>query len=155
MAPNQEMDVEVLFDDRQVIMAGARSKWARRRRVALRDLMGERWFVPPLDSPIGTHISECFRAADLEPPRAHVASFSIPLCLRMVEKESFLTMLPISMLSHGEHLRLRLLRVDAPHIPRPTGIVTVKNRTLGPLAQHFIASARELAKSLANNVYGR
>jgi DNA-binding transcriptional LysR family regulator len=154
MTPNQEMEVEVLFDDRQVIMTSAESKWARRRGFSLRDLMGERWFVPPPDSPIGAHISDCFRAAGLEPPRPLMASFSIPLCLRMVEKEGFLAMLPISMLVHGEHWRLRLLRVDAPHIPRPTGIVTMKNRTLGPLAQEFIASARGFSKALVNRAHG-
>ena len=151
MAPTQDMEVEVLFDDRQIIMTAASSKWARRRNPSLRELMKERWFVPPSDSPIGGHIADCFRAAGLEPPCPHVASFSIPLCLRMVEREGYVAMLPISMLAEGTHWRLRMLRVDAPHIPRPTGILTLRNRTLGPLAQEFISSARAVAKSLQNS----
>jgi len=147
MAPDPEINIEVLFDDRQVIMAGAHSKWARRRGLKLRDLEGERWFLPPLESAIGSHIAQCFRAAGLQPPRPQIESFSIPLCLRMVERENFLAMLPISLLIHGEHSRLRFIRAEAPHIPRPTGIVTLNNRTLGPLAQLFIASARELANA--------
>ena len=152
MRPDREADIEVLFDDRQVIIARANSKWTRRRGLLLRDLVAERWFLPPVNSAIGLHIAECFRAAGLEPPPAIVASFSIPLCLRMVEKNDFLAMLPVSMLMHGEHLRLRLLRVEAPHVPRPTGIVTLKNRTLGPLAQLFVTSARELANTLSSRV---
>jgi len=155
MEPDPETDIEVLFDDRQVIVARKNSKWTRQRGLVLRNLMAERWFLPPIDSVIGLYIAECFRAAGLEPPRARVASFSIPLCLRMVEKENFLAMLPVSMLMHGEHSRLRLLRLKAPDVPRPTGIVTLKNRTLGPLAQLFITSARELADALSNGAQSR
>jgi DNA-binding transcriptional LysR family regulator len=155
MVPDPETDIEVLFDDRQVIVARKSSKWARQRGLLLRDLVAERWFLPPIDSVIGSYIADCFRAASLEPPRARVASFSIPLCLRMVEKENFLAMLPVSMLLHGERSRLSLLRLKAPDVPRPTGILTLKNRTLGPLAQHFIASARELAGTLSNGIHNR
>ena len=150
MAPSQDLEVEVLFDDRQVIMASANSKWARRRSLSLDELMKERWFVPPSDSPVGAHIADCFRTAGLEPPRPHVTSFSVPLCLRMVEEEGYLAMLPISILAKGAHWRLRILHVDAPHVPRPTGILTLKNRTVGPLAVEFISSIRVLARSVAN-----
>jgi DNA-binding transcriptional LysR family regulator len=151
MAPSQDMEVEILFDDRQVIMTSSSRKWARRRRPSLHELMKERWCAPPPDSPIGAHIADCFRAVGLEPPHPQVTSFSIPLCLRMVEQAGYLAMLPISMLPKGAHWHLRMLPVDAPHVPRPTGIVTLKNRTVGPLAQEFISSVRVLAKSLANS----
>ena len=150
MVADSDTDIEVLFDDRQVIVARKNSKWTRQRGLLLRDLVAERWFLPPIDSVIGLYIAERFRAAGLEPPRARVSSFSIPLCLRMIEKENFLAMLPVSMLMHGKHLRLSLLRLKAPDVPRPTAILTLKNRTLGPLAQLFIANARELVDSLSN-----
>jgi DNA-binding transcriptional LysR family regulator len=149
MASSQDVHVEVLFDDRQVIMAGANSKWARRRSLRLGDLMKERWFAPPPDSPIGGYIADCFRAAGFELPRARVTSFSVPLCFRMVEQEGFLAMLPISMLAEDTPWRLRTLHVEAPHVPRPTGILTLRNRTLTPLAEEFIAAARMSAKPLA------
>ena len=152
MAPSQDIEVEVLFDDRQVIVASAKSKWARRRSLSLHELMKERWFSPPLDSPIGAYIADRLRAADLEPPHPHVTSFSVPLCLRMVEQEGYLAMLPISMLADCKHARLRMLHVNAPHVSRPTGILTVRNRTLGPLAGEFITSARAFGKSLAKHV---
>jgi hypothetical protein len=69
----------------------------------------------------------------------------------MVEQEGYLAMLPISMLAEGAHGRLRMLHVDAPHVPRPTGILTLRNRTVGPLAQEFISSARVFAKAVANS----
>ena len=150
MTPNQDMAVEFLFDDRQVIMAAAKSRWVKRRNLSLRDLVRERWFVPPADSPIGAQVVDCFRAVGLEPPRPQVASFSIPLCICMIEREGYLAALPISVLAKGSPWRLRTLRVRDAEIPRPTAIVTLRNRTLGPLAEEFIGSARALAKELAN-----
>ena len=61
-------------------------------------------------------------------------------------------MLPLSMLRFGKHLPLKSLPVDIPtnsiSPPYPTAIITLKNRTLSPLAQLFIACARETAKPL-------
>lgn len=151
MALTQELAVEILFDDRQVVMASAKSKWAHRRTCSLDDLMKERWFAPPAGSPVGSYIADCFRAAGHEPPHSQVTSFSVPLCLRMVEQEGYLAMLPISVLAEGAHWTLRMLRVDIPHVPRPTGIVTIRNRTLGPLAGEFVTTARSFAKSLTKD----
>jgi hypothetical protein len=41
------------------------------------------------------------------------------------------------------------LPVELPMARRPNGIVTLKNRTLSPVAQLFIDCAREVAKPLA------
>jgi hypothetical protein len=46
-------------------------------------------------------------------------------------------------------LSLKMLPVELRSSPYPTGIITLKNRTLSPLAQLFISSAQELAKPLA------
>ena len=46
LAPDAGMDTEVLFDDRQVIVAAAQSKWARRRKIAMEELIGDRGFCP-------------------------------------------------------------------------------------------------------------
>jgi DNA-binding transcriptional LysR family regulator len=58
------------------------------------------------------------------------------------------TMLPASMLRFGKHLPLKLLSVEMPEIPYPTGIVTLQNRTLSPLAQVFIDCARKLSSTM-------
>jgi hypothetical protein len=55
------------------------------------------------------------------------------------------------MLHFGKHLSLKLLPVDLRGDPYATGIITLKNRTLSPLAQLFITCAREVAKPLAKS----
>jgi DNA-binding transcriptional LysR family regulator len=44
---------------------------------------------------------------------------------------------------------LKVLPVELPMARGPVGIVTLKNRTLNPVAKLFIQHAREAAKALA------
>jgi DNA-binding transcriptional LysR family regulator len=151
IGPDLEDDtaVEVLFDERFVVMVGRSSKWARRRDVTLTDLMDEPWVLPPRGSNIGAHMTQGFRAAGVEPPRIRVATFSVPLCERLVASERFVTLLSRSMAHFGRHLSLKVLPIELPTPPRPTGIVTLKNRLVSPLAELFIDCARDLARSPA------
>ena len=71
IASHQELDIEVLFDDRQVIMAGTKNKWVRRRKIALGDLVEGPWMLPPGERSSGTtRTSGCCRRAiaSLDPP---------------------------------------------------------------------------------------
>jgi len=52
-------------------------------------------------------------------------------------------------LRFGKHLPLKSLPITTPPNIYPTGIITLRNRTISPLAQHFIDCARDLAKPVA------
>ncbi len=148
---DQDVGADILFDDRFVVMAGAESKWVRRRKLKLADLIDEPWILPPSESVPGATIAQEFRAAGLEPPLAQMISFSLPLHYHLLATGRFLTMLPLSMLRFGKHLPLKMLQTDIPKIPYPTAIITLKNRTLSPLAQLFITCAQEIARPLRNS----
>jgi DNA-binding transcriptional LysR family regulator len=145
-----DIDVESLFDDRQVIAAGPDNKWTRRRSIAFAELAKERWILPPPDTIIGSQIAAAFRAAGLEPPRSQIESFSIPLCLRLVATGRFITMLPMSMVMLGRSPPLKLLRLDTPPVPRPTAIITLRDRTRSAVANIFIDRARKMAERFAS-----
>jgi DNA-binding transcriptional LysR family regulator len=149
----QDTDVETIFDDRHVVVAGARSRWTRPRGIGLADLIGEPWVLPPPDTPVGSYIAAAFRAAGLEPPRPRVLSFSVPLHQQLLATGRFLTTLPVSMLVHGRQSSLKPVPVEFPARSRPIVIMTLKNRTLSPLANLFIDAARELGKSLGKRRY--
>jgi DNA-binding transcriptional LysR family regulator len=154
LTPGEDANVEILFDDRFVVMADAESKWGRRRKVTLAGLLDELWVLPPADSIPGRSIAQAFRASGLEPPRVHMVSFSLPLHYHLLATGRFVTMLPLSMLHFGKHLSLKLLPLELPDDPYPTGIITLENRTLSPLAQLFIRCAREVAKPFAKKCLG-
>jgi len=144
----KNIEVKTLFDDRFVVMAGTESKWVGRRKLALADLINEPWVLPPPNTLPGLTIAEAFRAQGLEPPQAHIVSFSIPLHLHLLATGRFVTMLPMSMLRFGKHLPLKLLPVATLKKNYSTGIITLKKRTLGPLAQLFIDCALDMAKPM-------
>ena len=49
----------------------------------------------------------------------------------------------------GRDQAIKALPINLPANRMPVGIVTLKNRTLTPVAQHFIDCVREVAKPLA------
>lgn len=144
-----EVQSESLFDDRHLVMAGAQNRWARRRNIDLADIIAEPWILPPPGSIQQLHIAEAFRSQGLEPPRSQVASFSIPLCHHLLATGRYLTMHPVVMKQLAKHLALKVLDVRFEGIQRRVGVLTLRNRTLSPLAQRFIACARQMAKPLA------
>jgi DNA-binding transcriptional LysR family regulator len=64
----------------------------------------------------------------------------------------FLTVLPGFMLKkRGKHSQLKALPVALANTRMPIGIITLKNRTLTPLARVFIETIRATAKSMASS----
>jgi DNA-binding transcriptional LysR family regulator len=64
----------------------------------------------------------------------------------------FLTICPMSTLRFPTHLlELKVLPVEVPMARVPSGIVTLKSRTLSPVARLFIETARESAKWLTKS----
>jgi DNA-binding transcriptional LysR family regulator len=146
---DNDLDAEVLFDDPLVVVAGAKSKWLRRRNIALAELIDEPWC---LTSPgmIATVVADAFRSLGLQLPRHTVRSNSPHLFYAMVHTGRFLSVAPVSTLRlSGKRLGLRALPVEISIQPGPIGIVTLKNRTISPVAELFIDCARKLANQFA------
>lgn len=145
----EDIDAEVLFEEPLAVAASAENPWVRRRRVQLADLVNESWTWPSPGSAVGRSIVEAFRASRLEPPRVTVYTDAMNVRIRLAVTRGFLTVVPASMLSFpGKHESLRRLPVELTR--RQVGILTLKNRTLSPLARLFIEYAREIAEPLAN-----
>ena len=147
---DERLDFEFLFEDRYVVVAGAKNPWARRRKIQISELAGESWVLPPAESVIGSIIMKTFRASGLDYPRATVVTDSPHMRVSLLETGRFITFFPASalrFLSSGP--ALKILAVDLPVARRPNGIVTLRDRALSPVAQLLINSARELAKPTA------
>jgi DNA-binding transcriptional LysR family regulator len=150
LEPQDDIDAEVLFEEPLVVAASAENPWVRRRRVELADLINEPWTWSPPGTVVDRLVVEAFRASGLTPPRAAVYTDAINVRIRLATTRGFLIAVPASMLSlPTRHDVLRRVPVELPTTRRQMGIITLRNRTLSPLAQIFIACARDLAKPLA------
>jgi DNA-binding transcriptional LysR family regulator len=152
ISPSKEEDVhtEVLFHDGIVVVAGLQSRWSRRRKVDLSELTGEPWIFPQPESPFNAAISDLFRARGLPFPPSGLARGSVNLLCALIASGPFLGLFPRSLLHFGANLPpLKVLPLELPIKPLPVGIITLKNRTISPVAQLFIDCARELSKPLA------
>jgi DNA-binding transcriptional LysR family regulator len=145
---DDELAVETLFQEPFVAVAGHRSKWARGRHVEFAELIDEPWVLPPYDSAPGALIFDIFRASGLQPPLACIVTLSVQLTTTLVSTGKFVGLLPSSVAEFGR-ATLRRLPLKLPLKLVPLNIITVRNRTLSPLAKLFIDCAREVAKPVA------
>jgi DNA-binding transcriptional LysR family regulator len=145
-----DLESEVLFDDQLVVVSGRQSRWARSRRLELANLSQEQWILPPADSLPGVSTAEVFRASGVDLPKAPLTTLSIHLSLQLVVTGRFVAMLPRSILRFsGTDRLLKVLPIELPIQPRPVAIMSLKQRTLSPVAQRFIDCARTVAKPMA------
>ena len=73
-----------------------------------------------------------------------------PRVASVAGRSRYVGVLPISVVKFGtKRLGLKQLPVKLPTRRTSTDIITLKNRTLSPLAERFIGCAREVARPLA------
>jgi len=147
--PEEDMDQDVLFEEPLVVVAGTENRWVRRLKIKLGELVNESWAWPAAGTFFDSLVVEAFRASGLEPPRATVYADTFNMRIKLVTNGRFLTVVPACIMRFStKHVSLKVLPVELPTTHRPIAIITLKNRTLSPLAQHFIDCAREVAKPL-------
>jgi DNA-binding transcriptional LysR family regulator len=146
---DEELQADVLFLERLHIVAGKRSKWARRRTVKLADLVDEPWLLPPPNNLPRSLIEGAFRASGLPLPRASVLALSVNLASSLLLSGRHLYVSPESVLRCGAlRLAAKVLPVDFPDDPTPIAVISLKHRTLRPVTKLFIETAHEVAKAL-------
>ncbi len=149
---DDELHAEVIFGERYFVVAGAGSRWADRRKVTLAELANEPWIHLPSDNALHSLVAEGFRNHGLAVPKESVSSFSMHVRMHLLATGRFLTILPESMLRfNAERWSLKSLPIDLGIQRRLGAIVTLKHRTLSPVAQVFIDQARAVAKGMSLN----
>ena len=148
--PELDMDMEPLFHEELVVAAGPRSKWVGRRKIALADLVDEPWILSQGEVQRGSPVFKAFQAIGSCIPRATVSCGSLNLRNTLLPTGRFLTVVPRSVLHFSPQRALfKVLPIELPRWHLPVSIMTLKNRTLSPMAQLFIDCVREAAKPLA------
>jgi DNA-binding transcriptional LysR family regulator len=147
---DEHFNVEFLYDDSYVVVAGAQNPWARRRKIELAELISESWALPAPESVTGSVATEAFRAIGLDYPRVTVVTISPEARISLLATGHFLSIFPASALRFpARRSEIKVLPIELPVARVPNGIVTLRNRTLSPVARLFIEHAREIAKAAA------
>ena len=146
---SEDLEATILFRDHLRLVVGLKSRWAHRRRMTLAELIDEPWCLAP--SSIGTLVSDALRANGLKMPRVAVTTTTAHLLFRLLESGRFVGHFGDRLLEfYANRFALKKLPIDLPIEPFAVAIVTLKNRTISPVAQLFIDCARDVARPLAN-----
>jgi len=145
---DDELHIETLFNDELIIAAGGANPWARRRKIDLSELVNERWIMTGRDDWSQLIVAEAFQRRGLKAPNIILRTLSVHLRANLLATGRFIAAMPRSVLRlYGDRFGLKELPIDLPPSPWPFALVTLKNRTLSPVAERFIECAREVAGS--------
>lgn len=146
---DERLDYEFLFEDTYNVAVGAKNPWARRRGIELAELINETWMLPPPDTTTGSVALAAFKSVGLNYPRTTVIVEAVDVRMRLLKTGRYMTFFPQSVFRFSA-LRHELTILPVRQLFRriPVGIITVKSRTISPLAQQFIETSRELAADL-------
>lgn len=146
---DRELAARPLYHEPLHVVTGHRNRWAGRRRVTLADLVVERWILSRQEAAPGGPAWNAFRAAGVDLPAATIISDSMNLRHGLLKTGRYLTLIPGSALHYGpSHGHVRVLPVALERWTLPTGVVTLKGRTISPIGNAFIATLEELARPL-------
>ena len=141
-----DLDTEVLLEDRHFVVAGASSRWARSRNISFAELVKEPWVFPPIPAVI----KETFEAEGLELPVERVTATSVLLRVHLIATGRFLSVLSDLVLRGvAKQLSFKVLPIELSVKPPPITVARLKNRTLSPVVQLFIEHLQEVAKEVA------
>jgi DNA-binding transcriptional LysR family regulator len=151
-----DLVAEPLSDEPNLVVAGLESRWAKRRNLTLADLIGEPWVLAQPGSLARSLHEEVFRNSGLELPSATVLTVSLHLYMRLIETGHWLGLVPASVMRFGgKGMRLKILPVKTLSPPAPVGLITVRDRTLTPLAERFIECTRKVVNSSTGRASSR
>ena len=142
----EDLEAEVLYDDRPFIVSGSNNRWARRCKIEFEELLEEPWLLPGE----GFFLAEAFQSQGFAVPKFGVTSYSVYQRIALLTTGRFIGMLSGSVMrfSPAVHLSLSVLPVDFSPGTWPVAIVKLKDRTISPVVQTFIDCIRDVARPL-------
>ncbi len=145
-----ELHVEILFNDQLVVAAGRHSRWARRRKIDLSELIAEPWILSGPNSWNYIELAEACRARGIDMPKTRLETISTAARVSLLATGPYIGTFPsLSMRLYADRFSLVTLPVALPIRPWPVALVTLKNRTLSPVVERFLECTREVAKSFS------
>jgi DNA-binding transcriptional LysR family regulator len=150
----EDLDAQVVYEDRPYITTGATNRLALRRRVEVAELLEQQWVLPG-ESILRSVLEEALEARGFALPGIGVKSYSVHQRFTLLATGRFVSADSRSVLRYnGAASSVILLPVDLPIRYWPVAIVTLKGRTINPVVQTFIDCVRDVSKPLAIQNWG-
>jgi DNA-binding transcriptional LysR family regulator len=144
-----DLKAERLFRDRLVVVSSEAHPLARRRKLALRDLLDEAWALGPNETFLGQLLLKAFRAQGLPMPRGVVTTLSIQMRLDLIETGRFLTVYSSAMTDYSSRRgRFKTLPVDLRDEAGPMAAITLKDRRSSGAVKLVLSETRAIAKAI-------
>lgn len=144
-----DLAFEILFHSPLAVLANKGHPLVKRKKLHLKELMGERWTLSPPDSYLGRIVADIFRRKELELPRSIVTTISIHMRVNLLASGDFISVLPTYILRHqGNSAWLRALDVNLGETG-PIAAITLKKRRPAGALQLFQQASRKVCKMIA------
>jgi DNA-binding transcriptional LysR family regulator len=144
---DDNLNVENLFDDPHLVVAGAKSPWAGKRTIKLAELANEPWIIPT-SVIVSAILKQAFEQQGLKVPSERVVTSFILMRNHLLASGRYLTVLPESALRYNaRQWALRALPVKLHATPQPVAVVSLKNRSLSPAVALFVEHLRAVTKA--------
>jgi len=145
----EDLDAQVVYEDRPYITAGATNRLTLRRKVEVAELIEQHWVLPG-ESILRSALDEALEAKGLTLPKISVKSYSVHQRIGLLATGHFVSADSRSVLRYnGAASSIILLPVDLPIRSWAVAIVTLKGRTTNPVVQTFIDCVRDVSAPLA------
>jgi len=133
---------EVIWRDRLVVVCSPSHRLARRARVALSDLSGEKFIAFAADQPTRKVLDRALRAAHVS-IRPQMEFDNVETVKRTVEIGDAVSILPQATLANEQRAgSLVPIGITGADIWRPVGVITRRNRTGSPALLEFLELLR-------------
>ncbi len=139
-----DANVEKLFEDRVVAMVNKTSRWARRRKVELADLADTPWILTMKNTFNHSCVMDAFQSRGLTMPPVILMSQLVPLRLYFLAHGDYIATFNTSLLRFNAELYdLKELPIRLSDRRSIIAMVTLRDRTLNPIAERFMEHIRE------------
>jgi DNA-binding transcriptional LysR family regulator len=96
LVDEDDLDVEILFQDPLIIAADMRSEWARRRKIDPAELVDASWILTAPETSVYVRVAEAFRQRGLAVPKIGLTALSGHLRMSLLSRGPFVTAPPSS-----------------------------------------------------------
>jgi len=148
----EDLKIDSVHHDSLIIAAGPHNPWTRRRKIDLAELVDEPWIVQGPETLNYRRLRAAFQSRGLELPKSNLVTLSTPLRVHFLANGPYISAIARSLaLQHS----LVQLAVDLPKWEFSISLVTLKNRTLTPVVEHFVEFARLAGKEFRDQQHLR